>query len=280
MTKQSPPLEFTARTVEEATAKGLAQLDLTPDTAHIEVIDAGSRGLFGIGARDAVVRITTKLVPLTRPTPVVAAQPAPQPAAPKPATPPPAAPQPEAAATPAPPPKAATPVEPAKPAKPALSEEVENLLHVSRETVRDLLEKMKVEARVESNYEPPQDGQRRPNINIEIYGDDLSILIGPKAETLNALEFITRLIVGKELGRSVSLTLDVEGYRARRVSALRKLARRMANQAVKTGRRQFLEPMSGSERRIVHIELRSNPKVTTESRGEGNRRKVTISPKK
>jgi spoIIIJ-associated protein len=95
---------------------------------------------------------------------------------------------------------------------------------------------------------------------------------------LNALQFITRLIVGKELGRSVYMTVDVEGYRVRRERSLRNLAQRMATQAVKAGRRQTLEPMPPAERRIIHIELRDNKEVITESVGEDPKRKVTIIP--
>jgi spoIIIJ-associated protein len=77
----------------------------------------------------------------------------------------------------------------------------------------------------------------------------------------------------------VQVTIDVEGYRSRRERQLRQMARRMADQAVKTGRRQALEPMPASERRIVHIELRDRPDVTTQSVGEEPARKVTIVPK-
>ena len=86
------------------------------------------------------------------------------------------------------------------------------------------------------------------------------------------------MIVGKELGRSVPLIIDVEGYRKRREKQIRQLARRMADQAIKTGKRQFLEPMPANERRLVHIELRDYPGVATESVGEDPRRKVTIIP--
>jgi spoIIIJ-associated protein len=85
--------------------------------------------------------------------------------------------------------------------------------------------------------------------------------------------------VSKELGRPLSLVIDVEGYRARREGQIRQLARRMAEQAVKTGRRQVLEPMPANERRIIHLELRENENVMTESIGEEPRRKVTILPK-
>jgi spoIIIJ-associated protein len=103
-------------------------------------------------------------------------------------------------------------------------------------------------------------------------------LIGRQAETLNALQYLSSLIVSKEIGHSIPLIVDVEGYRARREQQLRQLARRMADQATKTGRRQVLEPMPANERRLIHLELRDNPDVTTESIGEEPRRKVTIIP--
>jgi len=73
--------------------------------------------------------------------------------------------------------------------------------------------------------------------------------------------------------------IDVQGYRKRRDRQLRQLGRRMAEQAVQTGRRQVLEPMPANERRVIHLELRNHPMVTTESMGEEPYRKVTISPK-
>ncbi len=74
------------------------------------------------------------------------------------------------------------------------------------------------------------------------------------------------------------MVIDVEGYRARREQQLRRLARRMADQAIELGRTMVLEPMPPNERRIIHIELRDHPSVATESIGEGARRKVTIIP--
>ena len=86
-------------------------------------------------------------------------------------------------------------------------------------------------------------------------------------------------IVGKETQQWVQLTIDVEGYRARREKQLRTLARRMADQVTKSGRKMTMEPMPSSERRVVHIELRGDPAVTTESAGEEPYRKVVILPK-
>jgi spoIIIJ-associated protein len=115
---------------------------------------------------------------------------------------------------------------------------------------------------------------------VDIQGDDLSILIGRRSETLNALQYLASLIVGKEVGHWVSLVIDVQGYRSRRERQLRQLARRMADQAIHTGRRQVLEPMPANERRLIHLELRDHPQVATESIGDEPNRKVTIFLKK
>jgi spoIIIJ-associated protein len=168
---------------------------------------------------------------------------------------------------------------PGAPAHPTAGAEDDYELQVASDTVRELLEKMKVTARVTAHFGEADDKDNRIPLHVDVHGDDLSILIGRRAETLNALQYIASLIVSKELGHSIPLIIDVEGYRSRRENQLRQLARRMAEQAIKTNRRQVLEPMPASERRIVHIELRNHPEVTTESIGEEPRRKVTIIPK-
>jgi spoIIIJ-associated protein len=133
----------------------------------------------------------------------------------------------------------------------------DSLLDFSIQTTSELLAKMKIKAQVEAKYgETDSDGE--VPILIDIHGDDLSVLIGRRAETLNALQYILALIVSKEASHWVQVIVDVEGYRARRERQLRQLARRMAEQAVRTGKRQLLEPMSAAERRIVHLELRGH----------------------
>ncbi len=156
--------------------------------------------------------------------------------------------------------------------------ESDSTLDIARDTVQDLLERMHVQANVTAHYKPSDTPNRRPTVWVDITGNDLSILIGRRAATLQALQYITAIIIGKELGHSVPLVIDVEGYRERRTRQLQRLAQRLAEQAVKTGRRQPLEPMPANERRIIHIALRDYPGVTTESVGEEPRRKVTIIP--
>jgi spoIIIJ-associated protein len=121
--------------------------------------------------------------------------------------------------------------------------EDERELRIARETVTELLEKMKVTARVTARFsEAAEDDKEDRPILVDVHGNDLSILIGRKSETLNALQYISSLIVGKELERWVPLQIDIEGYRARRERSLRQMARRAAEQVVSTGKRQVLEP--------------------------------------
>jgi spoIIIJ-associated protein len=269
-------LEVIAPSVEDAIAKGLADLGLTEDFVDVEVLDSGSKGLFGIGFRQARVRLTIKS-PGQATVGGLNSDSAP-PAHEKLTS---TAPMTEEISDAFEPTLLATSLaeKPAIAEQATMTKEEELTLHVARETVEELLERMNVRARVSVRRGEPEDEKDRVPVLVDVRGDDLSILIGPKAETLNALQYIAGLIVSKEIGKSVPLVVDVEGYRARRSQQIRQLARRMAEQAVRTGRRQVLEPMPANERRLVHIELRDHPQVLTESIGEEPRRKVTIVPK-
>jgi spoIIIJ-associated protein len=161
---------------------------------------------------------------------------------------------------------------------PSKSEEKDATLLLSEEIVSELLEKMNLSASVEARYgEEAEKLPFRP-ILVNISGNDLSVLIGRRAKTLNALQYITRLILGKELQHGIPLSIDVEGYRERREQQVRQLARRVAEQVVDTNRMQALEPMPPNERRFAHLELQDNPAVYTESTGEEPNRKVVIYP--
>jgi spoIIIJ-associated protein len=242
MTDTSPSLEMIAPTVEEAIQRGAHELGVTADDLTVEVLDEGSRGVLGVGARQARVRLT------------VAA--------------------------------GGSDATAAAPESIATHEEVraepdgddEQTLTLARDAAEDLLRLMEVTAAVSAHWgERDADDKMRP-LFIDVEGDDLSVLIGRRGETLDAFQYIIRLILGKELKQPVPVIVDVAGYRARREQTLRRLARRMAEQAIERGRTLSLEPMPPNERRIIHIELRDNPKVRTESVGQGDRRKVTIIP--
>lgn len=238
-------LEVIAPSVEEALAQGLEQLGLPAEAVQVEVLDAGSKGLFGLGGRQVRVRLTIKL---------------PDDAAP--------APSPASASKPAP--------APVKPAAEAAKDD--HLLSLAESTISTLLHHLGLTAQISAHY-GEKERDDRAAIHVDIRGDDLGVLIGRRSETLNALQYLSSLMVSKEVEQWVQLSVDVEGYRSRREHQLRQMARRIADQALKTGRRQSLEPMPAGERRIVHLELRNHPQVTTESVGEEPARKVTIIPK-
>jgi spoIIIJ-associated protein len=272
MSDQRTSLEVIAPSIEEAVAQGLADLGLSEDAVEIEVLDGGTRGLFGIGSRQARVRLTIKSIQPEKKE-EIAADVQPEPVSEAVEASPDNLEEPEMEYVG----QAAEDEEEVE--QPELSSDTETALRVARETVEELIEKMKIEAEVTSSFAQADDRHGRDALVVDIEGDDLSILIGPHAETLNALQYIASLIVGKELGHSMTLVVDVQGYRKRRSQQIRQIALRMADQAVKTGKRQTLEPMPANERRLVHIELRDNPHVTTESVGEEPHRKVTIIPK-
>lgn len=153
----------------------------------------------------------------------------------------------------------------------------EEVTLVAKEVLERLLAGMGIEARVRLR---PPDLPEGPNpIVLDITGENLGILIGRRGETLLALQYITRLIVNRRLHQWAEIIVDVEGYKKRRESSLTQLARRMADRATLLGQAVSLEPMPAHERRIIHLALRDHEKVTTESVGEDDRRKVVIFPR-
>lgn len=284
MMEEARSIEVSAPDTEAAIRQGLAQLGVERDRAEITIISEGSRGLLGIGARPAVVRISLKPAPPT-------AAPVRQPEAGPPS--PPAWPSPP---SPVPPvgeakEEATRPVDTAllspvtmeeeeaeaavmaEPVEPAVAE------RVARETLTELLAQMKVPGRIEARWVEPTEPEGVRTLVLDVFGEDLGVLIGRRGETLDALQFITRLIVSRELQRRVNLVVDVANYRVRREQTLRQLAQRLALQAVQRRRIVSLEPMPAHERRIVHMALRNHPQVITESVGEGDERRVTIIPR-
>ena len=278
-------LEVQASSVEDAIEEGLNQLGLTRNAVEIEVLDEGKSGFLGLGGREAKVRLTVTN-PITLDMPAKKPKPSRQektPAAPPleqkevPVT----EEQPEAEVQEEIPPDAAVDIDvyAETDADDGLTDDEREAMQKTEEVVRDLLDKMHVRAEITITLEEDDDRRGRKCIHVNIEGQDLSILIGRRADTLNALQYVISLIINKQMGRLVPLNVDVQGYRARRERQLDRIAKQMADQAVRTNRRQVLEPMSANERRIIHLALRNHPDVITESIGHDPDRKVTIRPK-
>ena len=330
--------EFTGKTTKEAIDNGLAELGVTIADVHVDVLQEGAKGLFGLfGSKPACVRLTVMddereddhglsdllgSFSLSDQKKKSAAKPAtPKPAPAKPAAPKAEAPkpvsQPEAPKTAPAKAEAKPEISQEKPKAEAVPEKKPEALKPLRERkprpprpAREEGEKRNFEPMVPAETfaptEPPVihpedtpagraqkflmdvtdrmgvkvdvyvDDSKADNLSIHMIGDTLGILIGRRGETLDALQYLTSLQVNKGREGYIRVTLDTENYRAKREDSLRRLAQRMANRAVKTGRRVVLEPMNPYERRVLHTALQNHPAVTTHSEGEEPNRRVVI----
>ena len=147
--------------------------------------------------------------------------------------------------------------------------EKEKVVSGPEEFLNGLFEKMQVSATCTAQ-------ETEEAINIDIKGDSTGMLIGRRGETLDALQYLTSLVVNKGSENYKRITLDTENYRKKREETLVRLANRLASKVAKTGKRVALEPMNPYERRILHATLQSNPNVTTISEGEEPNRRVII----
>ena len=343
--------EFTGKTTQEAIDNGLVELGVTIADVHVDVIQEGAKGLFGLfGSKPACVRLTVMedereddhgLSDLLGSFSLndQKKKPAAKPAAPKPAPAKPAAPNAEAPVKPEPPKAAPVKTEP-KPEVKAEAPKTEPKPEIKAEAKPEIKAETKPEKKPEAP-KPPRERKPRPprpareegekrdfapmapaetfapteppvihpedtpagraqkflmdvtdrmgvkvdvyvddskadNLSIHMIGDTLGILIGRRGETLDALQYLTSLQVNKGREGYIRVTLDTENYRAKREDSLRRLAQRMANRAVKTGRKVVLEPMNPYERRVLHTALQNHPAVTTHSEGEEPNRRVVI----
>ena len=338
--------EASAKTREEAIDAGLEALGVSISDVTVEVIDEGSKGLFGLfGSRLAKVRLTVKETeddPLAdllndKPAPKPERKPAPareerqprperKPDAPKPerkteaskadaAEAPKPEKKPEAAENTAEPkperkprqpkpkqprqPKAEQekkpeadkkpeqekkPLPPKAPVKPIEKPVVtmipdaevvaDSAAGKAQAFLKELTHLMGVEVEVAVGLD--EEG----NVFVRMTGDTLGILIGRRGETLDALQYLTSLKVNRGQEGYTRVTLDTENYRAKREDTLVRLANRMANRAVKTGRKVSLEPMNPYERRIIHSALQANEAVDTHSEGDEPNRHVVITLRK
>ena len=237
---ENESLEVTARTVDEAITKATEQLGRPRDDLEITVLSEGRSGILGLGAEDAHILVSVK---------AIAVAPVEMPA-----------------------------VEPPRgesedgetreraPITPELEAEARNVL-------LDLLDLLGMNTDVETD-------RREGNLVLSVIGEDLGLLIGRRGETLTSLQFVLNLILAKRMKRWARVVVDVEGYRARREETLSGLAHRVAARVQETGQPVALEAMPAGERRIIHMALAEHPHVSTGSVGEGDHRKVVVSPKR
>lgn len=230
-------IEKKASTSEEAIRLALEELQMDRDDVSIEVLDVGKKGFFGIGASPARIRVTFEVKEDKKKAPAPAAE----------------------EKTPA------APVE-AAPAVFADSDPAQ----AAKAFIDGLLEKMGIQGEAF-----PTMGEEN-TLLVDIRGEDMGAVIGRRGDTLDAIQYLTSLSINRGREEHIRVTLDTEGYRAKREESLNRLARKMAGKVLKYHKNMTLEPMNPYERRIIHAALQDYNGVTTYSTGTEPNRRVVV----
>lgn len=235
----------TGKTVEEALEKALVALGRSVDEVDYEVLEQPSRGFFGLfGGRMARLRVTEKQEDVTPAAPAAAASA----------------------------PAGAQPVQPAASVSTTAAAGMPRAR--AEQFLRDIFRCMGLTVAMSAR-------ETDEGYVYDLSGESLGILIGKHGQTLDALQYLTNLAAnrGCEEGR-IHVILDVEGYRSRREETLRRLAGHLAEKACRIHAEVRLEPMNRHERKIIHMALQDNYRVSTYSDGDEPYRCVVIAPKR
>ncbi|MCI8509851.1 MAG: protein jag [Lachnospiraceae bacterium] len=207
-------MEFKGKTVEEAVTAASVELGIISSELEYEVIDKGSSGFLGIGAKPAVIKAKK-------------------------------------------------------------TEQEKTIVDKTKEYLDVLFKAMDIETEISIDY-----NEESNNMNINLEGPEMGILIGKRGQTLDALQYLISLFVNKESEAYIRVKLDTENYRARRKDTLENLAKNIAFKVKRSRRSVTLEPMNPYERRIIHSALQNDKYVATRSEGEEPYRKVVVYLKK
>ncbi len=257
--KANITIEKRAKSVDEAIAEAVAELGVSRDKVSVEIVQEGSKGFLGLGAKEAVVRVSVEAADSAAPV----------------ATEAPAKVEPEKTETVKAADTAKAAEEPAAAAEKAVSKRVysspapeEN----AKNFISDVLSAMGIEVSVSAVLEDDV-------IKVNLEGDNMGIVIGKRGDTLDSLQYLTSLVVNRNVDERIRISIDTENYREKRSDALIALSNRLAAKVARSGKKFTLEPMNPYERRIIHSNLQDNEDVTTFSIGQEPYRKVVISPK-
>jgi len=165
------------------------------------------------------------------------------------------------------------PVEKEDEEKPVKEEELEAVAEIAQKTSEEIISYVVDDATVTVEKSPDV-------IKVKIDAGNAAILIGKHGRTLDALQFIIRKIVRKKTNTKVRISFDVEGYRDRRKASLTQMALRLGEKVKRSGKPATISPMNAYDRRIIHIALKDDTSVKTQSKGGGLFRKLVILPQK
>jgi len=256
--------EYTGKTVNDLITDACQDLGVTSDRLDYVVVDEGSSGFLGLGAKNAVIKARIKSE--------------------------------EAVEEAAPAPAAAEEVKETVKAEvnevvkaeavkseeaPAVKEE--KIIPVSdpakyeasaKKFLEDVFKAMNMEATIKTSFELSENA-----LDIELAGNDMGILIGKRGATLDSLQYLVSLVVNKDSEQYIRVKVDTEDYRERRRATLENLAKNVSAKVKRTGRPYELESMNPYERRIIHSALQDNDYVYTYSEGEGTNRHIVVALK-
>jgi spoIIIJ-associated protein len=233
-------IEFTGKTVDDAITEACQKFTITSDRLEYEVIEKGTAGIFGFAAKPAVIKARVF-----------------DPNAPK-----------EEA------PKASeTKKEVKEEATSSSTSDSSTPAADPKEFLGKVFEAMNMNVNIAVDTVENE-------MNIELSGDDMGVLIGKRGQTLDSLQYLTSIVVNKGRKEYIRVKVDTENYRSRRRETLENLAKNLAYKAKRTKNPVSLEPMNPYERRIIHSALQNDKYVTTHSEGEDPYRKVIITPVK
>lgn len=207
-------IEVSAKTVNDAITEACQKLGVTSDKLEYEVLEEGSTGFLGIGAKPAIIKAAVKVEELS------------------------------------------------------VEDKAKNFL-------KDVFEAMNLTVVVNVKYD-----EIEKNMDIDLSGDEMGVLIGKRGQTLDSLQYLVSLVVNKDENDYIRVKVDTENYRQRRKDTLENLAKNIAYKVKRTRRSVSLEPMNPYERRIIHSALQNDKYVTTHSEGDEPFRKVVVTLKR
>ncbi len=243
--------EFSGKTVDLAIQNACSTLDILADELKYDVISEGTSGIFGIvGRKDARIKVSLPEINIEEEARVRSEG-------------------------------VQSIVDEAfgketrikTPQQPLVTDVSEESVNLGVETLQKMADLITDDARVKSETS-------NDRLTLSIEGGNAGILIGRKGQTLDAMQFLTDKIINRHSDTRVRVRVDIEGYMETRKDNLQHLAFKMADKAKKTGRPATINQMSAQDRRIVHLALKEDNQVRTQSMGDGYYRRLVIFPKK
>ena len=234
-------MEFKGKTKNDAITEACRHFSIPSDKLDYEVIDEGKAGLFGLGAKPAVIKARVK----------------------------------EDSEEPKETQKLVD-----SPEISSVKEYAENIVDidveaVSKKFLTDVFAAMNLNVEINTKY-----NDSLKNLDVDLSGDEMGVLIGKRGQTLDSLQYLISLVVNKGTGEYIRVKVDTENYRQRRKETLENLAKNISYKVKRTRRPVSLEPMNPYERRIIHSALQNDKYVTTHSEGEEPFRRVVVTPKR